>query len=285
MTSETADAIEVRKADEVGEVYDAIDHEVLHFGYWDGEQDESSFEYASAHLTDLVLGHLDVSDGDRILDVGCGIGGPAVHLVETTAASVVGITISTSQVVKARNSAERHGVAGRVSFELADAMALPFADNSFDGAFALESIQHMDRPTALRELARVVKPGGHIVLTDLFRREPAPAGQESIMNVLVSMWSMSEPLALIDYPELARAAGLRDAEVTDISENVLRRSFADVLVRVTDAIDAGTAGSLYPKGALDLTLPENQMAVVSFTEQMICTSEIGYLVLAATVAG
>ena len=59
--------------------------------------------------------------------------------------------------------------AGQVHFHFSNAMDLPFADASFDGAYAIESLVHMDnRPTALANIARVLRPGSKLVIADLF---------------------------------------------------------------------------------------------------------------------
>jgi ubiquinone/menaquinone biosynthesis C-methylase UbiE len=264
----------------VGTMYDNLEHDTLHFGYWTSDTDGNSLGEASDHLTDLVLDRLGVVGGERILDVGCGMGTPALKLASTVEVSIVGVTISGRQVERATQRAQQCGFAERLEFQLADAMALPFPDDSFDAAFALESVQHMDRATVLRELVRVVRPGGKIVLTDLFRRARPSEGGPSIMDALVSMWMMTEPLALADYPDLLAASGLRLVELTDITDNVLHRSFAAVLQLIVGAVDAG---SLPSHEELDVTVPANQQAVIQFAEQMTHTDEVGYLVLVAGV--
>src|SRR3954470_6701138 len=61
----------------------------FHFGYWDGPSDTSSVEEATDRFTDLLIERLAVGPGDRVLDVGCGIGRPALRLASATGASVV----------------------------------------------------------------------------------------------------------------------------------------------------------------------------------------------------
>lgn len=272
------------QAGDVGELYDQLEHDVLHFGFWRDDADTSSFEQASEQLTDLVLERLELTGQERILDVGCGSGTPALRLAgTTTTTSLVGVTISAQQVERATRRAEQAGLGDRLEFQLADAMALPFPDDSFDVAFALESVQHMDRITVLQELARVVRPGGRIVLTDLFRRAPAPLDGPSVLDALVPMWMMTPPCALADYPGLLRDAGLRQVEVNDITDNVVRRSFTEALALITKALEAGTADALPNRGDLDLSVPAHQQAVIQFAELMTRTAEVGYLLLVATV--
>src|SRR6185436_18029774 len=99
-------------------------------------------------------------------------GAPAVRLAKASGAGVVGISVSEQDVRLANERARTEGVSDRVRFEQANMLALPFPDNTFDHAMALESIVHVpDRMRALREIARVLRPGGRIVLTDFTVRE------------------------------------------------------------------------------------------------------------------
>ncbi|MEU2425685.1 methyltransferase domain-containing protein [Streptomyces sp. NPDC007851] len=210
---------------EVGALYDGFDTmDVLHFGYWDDDEDQTPVPEAADRLTDMVSERVGATAGKRLIDVGCGIGTPALRVARLTGAEVVGITVSRKQVERATKSAESEGLTGQVEFRYADAMQMPFEDESFDSAYALESIIHMDRRRALREISRVVRPGGRIVLTDVYDRIPAPEGRPSLMHFLVQAWMMSPLIRRDDYPALAAEVGLRLVEVSDISEQVLWRT-------------------------------------------------------------
>jgi SAM-dependent methyltransferase len=154
----------------------------FHFGYWEGPGDTSSVEEATDRFTDLLVERLRVGPGDRVLDVGCGVGKPAVRLASATGATVLGITVSVEQVEQGNERARAAALSERVSFQYADAMDMPFEDGSFDAVLALESIMHMDRPTVLREVARVLRPGGRWVFSTThpfrwcFLDDPGPAG-------------------------------------------------------------------------------------------------------------
>lgn len=190
----------------------------FHFGYWEGPSDTSSVEEATDRFTDLLIERLKVGPGDRVLDVGCGVGRPALRVATSTGAGVTGITISHEQVEQARELASTEGMADRVGFEYADGMDMPFAADSFDAVLAFESIVHMDRPVALREMTRVLRPGGRLVLTDTF--PTGGAGPDA--GDVASMGRME------DYPALVAGAGLLLDEVTDVTEHT-RFTFARML--------------------------------------------------------
>ncbi|HWU89457.1 MAG TPA: methyltransferase domain-containing protein [Kofleriaceae bacterium] len=108
----------------------------------------------------------------HILDVGCGIGGPTLNLAEMSGAEVTGVNVVERQVQIARERAAARGLSGRVRFEVADAMALPFPDAFFDAVVVFESGCYMpDKPHFYRECARVLRPGGRFLGIDWMARE------------------------------------------------------------------------------------------------------------------
>ncbi|GAA0223840.1 27-O-demethylrifamycin SV methyltransferase [Cryptosporangium japonicum] len=187
----------------------------FHFGYWLDADDGSSVSVATDRFTDIMISKLPVGPGARILDVGCGIGKPAIRLARATGASVLGISINQNQVDEANALAAAEGLADRVSFQVVNALDMPFDDGSFDAALAFESIVHMPRKAALSEIARVVRPGGHIALTDLIRVD----AEESTSPAAFMTQSV---VRLEDYRELCRDAGIEIDELLDVSAHTDR---------------------------------------------------------------
>src|SRR6185503_13066739 len=162
--------------DDMDRFYEAVWGGNLHAGLWTGPADRSSLAEAQDRLTDLFVERVGVGAGQILLDVGCGTGAPALRAARALGCRAVGLTVSGAQVFRARDLARGAGLAQRVDFLMADAGALPFGDAGFDGAWALESIFHVaDRRAALREMRRVLRPGGRVVLTDLVENRPLDA--------------------------------------------------------------------------------------------------------------
>jgi SAM-dependent methyltransferase len=113
----------------------------------------------------FFLPHLE--PGMRLLDAGCGPGSITIGLARAVApGEAVGIDASAQAIDAARERAAREGVAN-VRFDVADVTKLPFDDATFDAAFAHALLQHLPWPLdALKELRRVLKPGGVIGLAD-----------------------------------------------------------------------------------------------------------------------
>jgi 27-O-demethylrifamycin SV methyltransferase len=193
----------------------------LHFGYWPSKDDQLSLADAMEEMTAQLIRRLQPRPGDRILDVGCGNGTPALRLAQAHDVYVVGISVSQHQVDRASERAREAGLAGRVRFELANALDLPFETGSFDGAWAIESMFHMpDKPRVLAGIARVLRPGGRFPIADLVSRRPAVqaggAGPETYASRYASLTELT------DYPALLTAAGLTPVEVTDITAETSR---------------------------------------------------------------
>lgn len=271
-------------AGEVGTYYDdggadwfaTVMGDNSHVGYWPDGDRTASLQDATDNLTDLVAGRLSLRRGDRLLDLGCGVGRPAVRVARASGADVTGVAISGRQVGRAAELSEREGVCERVRFQEADAMRLPFADGEFDAVLALESVMHMpSRATAFAEAARVLRPGGRFALTDMFERSPVAEHRRPVLDRCLGM--MFATLAdLADYPALCRATGLRLVELADITD----RSWAPSHVEVARIVEGRRDEMTERFGAAFTERSDTMMADVAGV------TEIGYaLVVAERVEG
>ena len=112
-------------------------------------------------MRDEALSMVDIEQGDRVLDVGCGTGFATEGLLRHTEV-VHGLDQSIHQMEKAF---EKFGKRDRVRFYRGDAERLPFRDDSFDVVWSSGSIEYWPNPVvALRELRRVVKPGERVLV-------------------------------------------------------------------------------------------------------------------------
>lgn len=98
--------------------------------------------------------------GMRILDIGCGIGGPALSIAAASGCHVTGVNIVPMHVEIARDKAREQGLEDRTEFVVGDMTGLRFPDESFDGAFSFDAICHApDKSATYAEIHRVLKPG------------------------------------------------------------------------------------------------------------------------------
>jgi len=135
------------------------------------------FHGRGLEATDEVARLLGPKPTDRLLDVGSGIGGPARYLAKRFGCRVVGIDLTREFSAVARVLTRELGLEERVSFEVGDALHMPFSDETFDGAYAMNvSMNIADKDGLYREIHRVLKPDAPLALSDL-ARGPGPAPQ------------------------------------------------------------------------------------------------------------
>ncbi len=134
----------------------------IHHGYW--EHDERA-RVAQVQLIERLANACGSSADDRLLDVGCGMGGSSIHLAKTRNVQATGITVSPLQRQWATCSARWHGVHRQTSFLCRDAEAIELAPNSFDTVWSVECTEHLfDKPRFFERAARWVKPGGRVAI-------------------------------------------------------------------------------------------------------------------------
>ncbi|KAJ1982530.1 Delta(24)-sterol C-methyltransferase [Dimargaris xerosporica] len=103
--------------------------------------------------------------GTKVLDVGCGVGGPAREMIRFTRCHVTGINNNDYQIERARQYAKKFGQEDHCEFVKGDFLQMPFPDNSFDAVYAIEATCHApELEKVYSEIFRVLKPGGTFAL-------------------------------------------------------------------------------------------------------------------------
>lgn len=196
----------------------------LHYGVFESPDEE--LDVATHRLTERMAAGGRLEPGLRLLDVGCGIGAQSRFLASTYDVETVGITTSPVGVETARELTEAAGLSGRSSFELRDATANGFPDESFDRVWILESSHLMrDRQALVSEATRVLKPGGRLVWCDIVRHRTIPflevrERREEFATLREAFGdARMEPLA--DYVQWFEAAGLTVEQADDLTEATL----------------------------------------------------------------
>lgn len=135
------------------------------------------FHGRGLEATEELANALSVSASDRILDIGSGIGGPARYVAERFGCRVTGIDLTDEFCNVARALTRVLGLEDRVEFHQGNALTMPFADSSFDGAYSMNvSMNIADKAGLYREIHRVLKLRAWLVLSELTQ---GPGGEGS----------------------------------------------------------------------------------------------------------
>ena len=155
---------------------------------------------------------LNLAADAHVLDIGSGLGGPARFLAATYGVRVSGVDLSAPFVEIATLLSERTGLADRVAFRQADALALPFDASSFDHAWTQHVAMNIsNRPRLYSEIHRVLRPGGLFAIYDVLAADggpivfPVPWARESATSFLVDLDGMRKVLTESGFVELSCA--------------------------------------------------------------------------------
>ncbi len=205
-----------------------------------------SFHPGGAALTARLGAELQVGPGATVVDVASGPGTSALELARECGCDVVGVDLSADSVAAATEAAEAAGYGDRVRFTVGDAEALPFDDASMDGALCECALcTFPDKGTAAAEIARVLRPGARLALSDMTAdTERLPLELKSL-HAWVACIADARPLA--ELAALIGRAGFtververHDEALERLLERVdARLSLAGVVTESATAVAAG----------------------------------------------
>jgi cyclopropane fatty-acyl-phospholipid synthase-like methyltransferase len=188
----------------------------FHFGYF--RTGSETLEQALDAHTDLVAEMARPREDHHILDVGCGLGAPALRIATRYGCKITAVNISREQIRQGRQIIEQRCMSHRVRLLRGDARALDFPDGSFDAIVCLEAagdicVSEPDKERLVRELHRVLRPGGRVGFSDLaLHTSPSRAEDRTLRAVL---YHRGEEL-LTDWPTLFARHGFTLIDRQDI---------------------------------------------------------------------
>ncbi|WP_170764194.1 class I SAM-dependent methyltransferase [Ruegeria lacuscaerulensis] len=184
------------------------------------DQDHYDGLDANARLADNTR----MKPGDSVIDVCAGLCGPARWFATERGVQVTGIDISPNRVEGAKKLDILVGMQDQVRPILASAMNLPFEDAQFDAAVSQESFLHIpDKPKALHEVLRVLRPGTRFSFTDWVMHTPLPDDEQEQYRQRFACQSM---LSIPEYETQLGKAGFDVVITDDVTE-----AWGDILAR------------------------------------------------------
>jgi sterol 24-C-methyltransferase len=202
-----------------------------HFGYYPDGARGLSMAAAMRLMEDQVGTALDLPPGSRVQDAGCGEGDVAIRLASRFGLEVDGVDLLERNLARARRKAARLGLADAPRFHCLDYAELPFPDQTFDGAYTMETLVHaFDHRQALRELRRVLRPGGRLALFEYSvpPRDRLTEEQREALDFVVEASAMRSLPRFVHggFPAMLEEAGfvaVSSRDVTARTTPMLRR--------------------------------------------------------------
>ncbi len=181
------------------------------------------FHIRGTTATNELIHLCEFTSDMHILDVGCGVGGSTRRLSHQLGCCVTGVDLSDEYIDAAERLTQLFDMQDRVKFQAANALDLPFEDNSFDGVWSIQMNMNIEDKLAwLKELHRVVKPKGRVVLYEVCGNKntpvyyPVPWAQDSSISFLL------EPDL---FREIITSAGF-EIEVWNDKTDLAQQAFA-----------------------------------------------------------
>lgn len=206
-----------------------------------------SFHPGGTALTEQLGRMLELNEDSRVLDVASGRGTSAIHLAKAFGCTVTGVDLSETNARRANEEAVKHGVGHLVSFTKGDAEQLNLKDAIFDAVICECALcTFPNKPLALSEFYRVLKPGGHVGISDLTRSGPL---SEDLQGLLSWVACIADAHSAGEYLQLLANAGFcNDCGYTAVNE---------VLNEMVGTIQMNLVGAKIMKGLGKLELPES----------------------------
>ena len=248
--------------------------EHIHLGYYtDEDMAKGAGTLIGCNVKDFIEAKFDFVDKmlewsecppepARVLDVGCGIGGTSRHLAKSLGpkSQVQGITLSPNQRDRATALAKEQGV-DNASFQVMNALAMDFEDDTFDLVWACESGEHMpDKKKYVEEMVRVLKPGGRLVIATWCQRSTPPAfTEEDLVNLdyLYKEWAHPYFISIEEYASLVEGTTtMRDVDTDDWTRQTIASWRHSIWAGVWDPIPVFSRPNIWYKTLRDIVCLE-----------------------------
>lgn len=222
-----------RHYDELDAFYRELWGDHVHHGLW--RTGRETPEQAIHQLVDRVVQAADIGSGNAVCDVGCGYGATARWLATERQAHVTALTVSTHQHSYAEAQAVENGPPP--AYLLQDWLRNTLPDATFDAVLFIESLAHMsDKPRALAEAYRVLRPGGRFAACAWLAAPDAPAwARRFLLEPICREGQLPGLPTAQEYRQWIVAAGFDESRFDDLSARV-QRTWRVVIGRVVHAL-------------------------------------------------
>ena len=196
-----------------------------------------------------------LTPSNRVLDVGCGLGGASRYLASAFGCQVVGIDLTPDYVETARLLAARFGLDHRVRYECADALALPFREAEFDVVWTQHAAMNIaDKAGLYAEMFRVLKPGGCLALYDILAGEggevhfPSPWARKASISFLIKPDVLNRLLTAVGFRDDYLKVVRRNRDGISSWEKILWQTLITIIAAGYPGVRTSAVGLSPPHG-------------------------------------
>lgn len=171
--------------------------------------------YGGLDAVERLMSYGRFQPEDHVLDVCCGIGGPARYIAWKAGCRVTGVDLTASRVEGARRLTALAGLTGQVKFRQGNALQMPIEPGSVSAVISQEAFAHIpDKPRLISQCVQALQPGGRMVFTDITHH--GQLGDDDAARLFEGM-RFSEITTAADYTGWLEGAGMQIAAVADLT--------------------------------------------------------------------
>lgn len=217
----------------------------LHYGIWD--KDTKSFSESLVNTNRVMMEIANITDSDKVLDAGCGVGGAAIFITTAVNSSVIGISLSEKQVNFAQLQAKERKLDAKISFEQMDYTNTSFKDSSFDVVWACESISSAtDKVAFIKEAHRILKSGGRLIMSDFFLSNEDQHDKHRWMYKWGKTWSISHFVSTDSFSEQLTTQGFSISKNLDCTSKIRKSANRIYYASLLGAIPSWIYNAFHP---------------------------------------
>ena len=181
--------------------------------------------------TEILADYAGITKTSRVLDIGSGLGGPALHLAGSRGCRITGLDLISTNVDQAKCRAEKRGLQNLADFQVGNATELPFNNNSLDVVWGQDAWCHVpDKAKLISECTRVLIPGGTLAFSDWLKTAEMTPEQSKKIHEATASTNMATKAV---YCELLYENGLSVEKHEDISD-IFIEQYKKIIARLED---------------------------------------------------
>lgn len=214
-------------------IYRAINGEILHLAMFRGDE---SRQEATQRTKEFLASRLEIGEGSRVVDLGSGYGDAARYLVKRFDCQVIGVNITHSQNVQAKDRNKNEGLIGKTFVVGGDFAFVPLNNGCARVVWSQEAFLHgLERGSVIREAYRLLVQGGDFIFTDILRLRPLKEKEAAKIFRRVKIESME---TFSSYRTYLQDAGFRTLEIADLSKYMAAsyKNHVDMMVASRDKL-------------------------------------------------